>query len=464
MDKTAKFSLAARFAEPGELEAFAAEKDPYKTWVHFVFTDDKPNMNGQRVPKDEFTSLMKTATHMPIKKLAGGVGDTHDGAIPMGAIAKTKIVEDGSISRIEGLAALWDKEFPQDIEYLRQRFTEGESINFSWEIGFTEMVDDPEFQGIKLLKGCSTRAATIVAMPAYSGRTPALAMASEDIKKRLEKLEQFFNEEIVTDEYIFTGMRADISTAATDDDKSAQKARSSKYGISIRSGGNVTKPKEYSHLSDSQFADPVNYAYPIDKEHIRAALSYWGKPANRAKYDSKSQGVISKRISAAARRYGINLGKNGGESSMDLKELKERFVGLEPADQVQAALESVEDLFKEFEEIKTERDELLDEKKTRDEEDARAQLLRSRLSVLKEAGIEYDEEELESEAKALIEMTEEAFKLFVSKLSDAMKKAPKDADAGVRIPQSTGNTAVDSRLTLIRKTLTSKEDKEEGDK
>ncbi len=53
------------------------------------------------------------------------------------------------------------------------------------------------------------------------------------------------------------------------------------------------------------YADPVNKKYPLDEEHIRAAISYWGMPKNRAKYSREEQVAITKRILAAARRFGV---------------------------------------------------------------------------------------------------------------------------------------------------------------
>lgn len=50
---------------------------------------------------------------------------------------------------------------------------------------------------------------------------------------------------------------------ATEEDKKAQQARSKKYGIGIKPGGNVTKPADYASVADDDFADPVNYRYPL---------------------------------------------------------------------------------------------------------------------------------------------------------------------------------------------------------
>src|ERR1700751_907846 len=62
------------------------------------------------------------------------------------------------------------------------------------------------------------------------------------------------------------------------------------------------------------YADPKNTKYPLDTEaHVRAALSYWGMPKNRAKYSSAAQKLTGARIRAAAKRRGIGAAakKNG---------------------------------------------------------------------------------------------------------------------------------------------------------
>lgn len=106
--------------------------------------------------------------------------------------------------------------------------------------------------------------------------------------------------------------------AAREAEKKAQEARSRKYGIRIRSGGNVTKPAKYAAVPDAKFADPVNYRYPLSPQARainavtrfndignKAAGGYndaeWAKLGGRIakangkgySYDSKKQTVIT---------------------------------------------------------------------------------------------------------------------------------------------------------------------------
>lgn len=85
---------------------------------------------------------------------------------------------------------------------------------------------------------------------------------------------------------------------ATDKARQAQQARAKKYGIKPHDGGAITKPNEFSDIPDDMFADPVNYAYPIDKDHVMAAYRYFAKPKNQSKYSPAERKIIANRIIA----------------------------------------------------------------------------------------------------------------------------------------------------------------------
>jgi hypothetical protein len=70
-------------------------------------------------------------------------------------------------------------------------------------------------------------------------------------------------------------------TGGQDEAQKAAKARAEKHGISVKKDGHLTKPDEFKDIPDDQFADPVNYRYPVDKEHADAALKYFNQPDNR---------------------------------------------------------------------------------------------------------------------------------------------------------------------------------------
>ncbi|MGB8647340.1 MAG: 2'-5' RNA ligase family protein, partial [Anaerolineae bacterium] len=72
-----------------------------------------------------------------------------------------------------------------------------------------------------------------------------------------------------------------MAEAKSVDDKAAQEKRAKQYGIAAKDGGSVTKPGEFSDVPDSAFGDPVNYSYPADEKHAKAALSYFNQSGQR---------------------------------------------------------------------------------------------------------------------------------------------------------------------------------------
>lgn len=88
-------------------------------------------------------------------------------------------------------------------------------------------------------------------------------------------------------------------------DQKTQEARSRRYKIQIRDDGNLTKPKKWDHLSDSQFGDPVNYMYPVpNRSHAENAKVRFAQHAD--KYDSRSRGVVRGRINRLCRKYDVD--------------------------------------------------------------------------------------------------------------------------------------------------------------
>jgi hypothetical protein len=155
-------------------EAFASIKlNPSLRWMKFILLDDKPNGNKQRVPKEEFSNIIKTGVHMPIKMAEGAIADGHDEALPIGVITNLKQIN----NRIEGLAALWSRERPEDIDYIINEFEAGNVPQISYELPFEEYKESEA--GVQDLYGTSLGAATLVNMPAFKGRTPVVALASD---------------------------------------------------------------------------------------------------------------------------------------------------------------------------------------------------------------------------------------------------------------------------------------------
>jgi len=164
--------------------------NPYLKYIKFIFADDKPNLNNQAIPYEEFANLRESAIGMPIKMRflgkKGGAGN-HSGSIPIGHIqgVAEATLEDGTHQLIaEG--AIYADEYPEIVEYLEEAFAENDAPGISWEIAYKESIIE---KGIQILKGVIARAATFVKHPAYGRRTALLALAS-DASLTEEEMEQ----------------------------------------------------------------------------------------------------------------------------------------------------------------------------------------------------------------------------------------------------------------------------------
>src|SRR5579859_7766330 len=133
----------------------------------------------------------------------------------------------------------------------------------------------------------------------HSGNLRSNALC-ETLERELKALQTALapTREAASQPYSIQGVLASMDTlksrlsqkAATQADKDAQEARSKKYGIGIKDGGNVTKPSEWKDVPDSAWGDPVNYRYPMpDKAHADDAASRFGAETARAPYTKAEQ-------------------------------------------------------------------------------------------------------------------------------------------------------------------------------
>lgn len=156
-------------------EAFSAvSQNPTFIWAKFILTDDKPNANKQRIPKEEYASIIKTGIHTPVKMGFDGAREDHDEAFPLGVVTNLKEEDD----KIIGLAALWTREREKDVQALREMYANGNLPQLSWEMLYQDSKVDEN--GVENLLGTSLRAVTVVSLPAYAGRTPMFAFASKN--------------------------------------------------------------------------------------------------------------------------------------------------------------------------------------------------------------------------------------------------------------------------------------------
>jgi hypothetical protein len=168
--------------------AFASMSlNPNYQWVKVIVTDDKPNANHQRVPKEEFANIIKTGVYSPLKMDFGRISPGHKEALgkPIGTF--TNFNEYGD--KLIALAALWKNERPDDVALLKEMYDSGASPNISWELSYD--AEAQEEDGTTALNGIKFNGAVVVGNPAYKGRTSFIAMSSEQTNSEdsMEELE-----------------------------------------------------------------------------------------------------------------------------------------------------------------------------------------------------------------------------------------------------------------------------------
>jgi len=66
-------------------------------------------------------------------------------------------------------------------------------------------------------------------------------------------------------------------------------------------------------MPKAEIADQKIHRNPLDtQEHVSVAASYWGQAKNKAEYSEEDQQKISRRISAAQRKF--KIGKESAET------------------------------------------------------------------------------------------------------------------------------------------------------
>jgi len=156
------------------------------------------------------------------------------------------------------------------------------------------------------------------ALPASASASPSTPSGVENLKE--EELNALVEKKVA---------EALKTKEQEDKDKQAQIDRSQKYGIGIKQGGNVTKPGEFSSIPEDQFADPVNFRYPVDAEHCKAALGYFNQPDNRSQYSQEEQNKILQKIVAACVANGVEVSWQPNDAAYKAlpEELKAKCTG-----------------------------------------------------------------------------------------------------------------------------------------
>src|SRR5688572_33144214 len=107
---------------------------------------------------------------MPVKMrfIGSGIG-SHAGAVPLGYIRDMKHVEENGVNKLVAEAALWGDEYPEEIQYLKDKYAEGKAPGISYEVAYNGATSIVE-KGVKWFKECVALAATFVRNPSYGSR------------------------------------------------------------------------------------------------------------------------------------------------------------------------------------------------------------------------------------------------------------------------------------------------------
>lgn len=334
------------------VESADAEAHPLITWMEFVFADNKPNGNMQGIPIDSFPNVISTGQFMPIKMDEGKIGG-HTSSKPLGVIREMTQAHE----TISGVAAIWHKERPSDVALLRESYANGEPLDISFELIYSEYEVDKD--GVEWLLDPVVRAATIVSNPAYEGRTPILSIAGEDIHVELPD-----------------GSFAFIEPG----------------GI-LKDG--ITHPRSLRHLPYRDASGKISETLLTD------SLA----EVKKVKFSQKDQVLNVLQLASAE----LNKEKIiSMEDNEKLEVLEQEATSLR--DQIQELKDQVDALT-------TERDGLVEYKTGREVADAESEMLKSRLEVLTEAGFEYTQEQVDKKRSLWLSLDDAAFGLYVEDLT-----------------------------------------------
>ncbi|MGD0278111.1 MAG: phage protease [Smithella sp.] len=182
------------------------------------------------------------------------------------------------------------------IDYEHQTLQGTEAPAAGW---ITQLIDKGK-DGIWAVVNWTEKAKQYLINKEYKYVSPVVAQRKLD-----SKIVRLINVAL-TNQPNIDGMVPLVNKAGLDAAHSAQQERSSKYGIGIKDGGNITKPGQWSNVPDEEFLDPVNYRYPCpDADHTRSAASYWGKAKDQEQYSTEERAKITARLDKMEEKFKI---------------------------------------------------------------------------------------------------------------------------------------------------------------
>lgn len=358
-------------------EIFAAiNKNENVTWIKFILTDSKPNGNGDIIPKEEFANVIKTGMFMPVKlseRVANRLNlNRHYKSKPVGVI--THLLDKGD--HVEAMAALWAKERPEDIQFLRERFAEGDSVDVSWEVTYDHEEAEETNEGL-ILRNVRMNAATIVDFPAYEGRTPIVALASLS-----EKSQGILN------------------------------------GIFNRISEGVA-------LSELDYRMLSRVVESVDDDELDSSLL---KLANESPLTAKEAEMVFDAVKQAVPTIDdietILKGENNQMDTISRKDHEEIVSGLksdlqekdEALNEANATIETLKEAKSELDEAQAELKTLKEFKEEVEKEKEQTERLASIRQRFEEAEIEVSDEYMEAKAETLLSMNDEALDFFIQEM------------------------------------------------
>lgn len=290
-------------------------------------------------------------------------------------------------NQIIGRAALWNEERPADIALLRENHSEGMPLDISFEVKFTTA--DVDNHGVEWLLDPIVKGATIVQNPAYVGRTPILSIASDDENSDMPD-----------------------SCFAFIEPNGTEKA-------------GFTSPRKFRHFP---YRDVEG---KISEIHLTQSLA----EVEKIDFGQKE------RVQSVLQSAYLEL-KKEQQNQMDekIKELEESQATLR---------KQIEDLTSDVEALTTERNELTEYKELREREDAEATLLKKRLSILSEAGFEFDEEQISERRSFWVGFDDEAFSSYVTHITEVRES--KAEIKNPKIPDLSSDASNKNNVEILRK-------------
>jgi len=358
----------------------AAGLNPYFHWAKFVVTDSDSNLNNQRIPVEEFDNLITTGVFTPLKMDFNRISAGHSSAAkkPLGVITNLKKDTINNRDCVVALAALWERERPEDIQLLQEMVKNGDFPKVSWEISYSYAEDEND---IKSLRDVSLNGVTIVKNPAYEDRARFLSMASDESDS--EKWTREFINDLPDSAFLY-----------------------------VESGGKKdengkTVPRSLRHFPYKDSSGK------IDENHLRNAIARLEQSATGNGWLSES---LKQELLNRARKLLSNVNKK--ESTMEYDEYVQEI------GQLKALVETYE---KEKASLEDELKNLREYKEKTEAEKLNLEKIKTIKELFSQKGINKPEEFFEENKELLLSLSDSAIDFMIQELLAFAQKGAKSS-------------------------------------